>query len=102
MSLIKEDVVRLADLARLQLSDVEIASAETDLDAVLGYIDRLKQIDTAGVSPMTMPAKAEGWREDVCIPCDDLARELILSNFPSRRGDLLRAPAVFANPKGGK
>jgi aspartyl-tRNA(Asn)/glutamyl-tRNA(Gln) amidotransferase subunit C len=102
MSLNREDILKLAELARLQLSEAELVSAEKELDAVLGYVDRLKDVDTGGVDPLTMPAKAEGWRGDVALPCDDLARELILSNFPSRTDDLLRTPAVFEKPKGMK
>ena len=99
MSLSREDILRLADLARLELSDDEIRSAEREITAVLGYVDRLKDVDTEGVEPMTMPAKAEGWRRDEAYACDDRARELILANFPSRKEDLLRTPAVFVKPK---
>jgi aspartyl-tRNA(Asn)/glutamyl-tRNA(Gln) amidotransferase subunit C len=102
MALTHDDVKRLADLARLELTEEELASSETELDAVLGYVDRLKEVDTAGVQPMTMPPRAEGWRTDEAFPCDELARELILSNFPSRKGDLLSTPGVFEHPKGGK
>lgn len=102
MSLTRDDVVKLADLARMQLTDTELSSAEHELDAILSYVHRLQAIDTQGVEPLTMPAKSEDWRDDAALPCDDLTRELLLSNFPARRGDLLSAPAVFANPKGGK
>lgn len=102
MSLTSDDVKRLADLARLELSETELANAEKELDSVLGYVNRLGEIDTKGVEPMTMPAKAEGWREDAVFPKDELERELILSNFPARRGDLLKTPGVFEKPKGGR
>lgn len=100
MALSKEEVKQLADLARLELSDEEIAKAEKELDAILEFVDRLKKVKTEGVEPQTMPAKSSGWREDVVMPSDELARELILSNFPSRRDDLLSVPAVFETPKG--
>lgn len=99
MSLTRDDVKRLAELARLELSDAEAEKAETELDAVLGYVERLAQIDTAGVEPAMPPAKEQGWREDVAIPCDDLGHELILGNFPARKGNLLHTPGVFAAPK---
>lgn len=102
MSLTREDVISLAGLARLDLSPEEIAAAEKDLDAVLGYVDRLKAVETSGVPPMTMPAKATGWREDVALPCDEATRETILANFPDRKGDLLKTPGVFEKPKGGR
>lgn len=99
MSLTREEVKQLADLARLELSDAELARAEKDLDAVLGYVERLQQVKTGDAEPQTMPEKS-AWRADEATPSDDLSRELILSNFPSRKGELLRVPAVFENPKG--
>jgi aspartyl-tRNA(Asn)/glutamyl-tRNA(Gln) amidotransferase subunit C len=99
MALSREDVKRLADLARIRLSDEEMERAEKELDSVLGYVDRLQQVDTTGVDPFTPPVRSE-WREDVALPCDDLAHELILSNFPARKGDLLQTPGVFEKPKG--
>lgn len=99
MSLTKEDVKRLADLARLELSEDEANRAERELDAVLGYVDRLTKVHTEGVEPHAMPARAEGWRADDAVECDDLTHELVLSNFPDRKGNLLHVPAVFTSPK---
>ncbi len=102
MSLTRDDVKKLAELARLDLTDDEIVSMQHDLGSVLKFVDRLKEVDTAGAEPMTMPEKSEGWRNDVAFPCDDVARELILANFPERKGDLLKTPGVFEKPKGKK
>ena len=99
MSLTREDVKRLADLARLELTEDEAARAEKELDAVLGYVDRLTKIQTEHVEPYALPAQAEGWRADDAMECDELTHELVLSNFPDRKGDLLHVPAVFASPK---
>lgn len=99
MSLSREEMKQLADLARLQLTDEELTKVEREVDSILGYVDRLGKIDTQNAEPMTMPAKAEGWREDVAFTCDDATRELILANFPSRNGDALAVPAVFEKPK---
>jgi aspartyl-tRNA(Asn)/glutamyl-tRNA(Gln) amidotransferase subunit C len=101
MTLTRDEVRQLADLARLDLSEEELAMAEQDLDKILGYVDRLKKVETEGVEPFTMPARTE-WRPDVELPCDYAAREIILSNFPERVGDLLKTPGVFDKPKGGK
>lgn len=73
-----------------------------DLENILGFVDRLKEVDTEGVEPLTMPQKAEGWRTDAALPCDAVAREYILLDFPERKGDLLKTPGVFEKPKGGK
>ncbi len=90
----------MADLARLELNEDELAEAEKDLDSILGYVDRLQKIKTKGVEPWSMPTRAQDWREDVVLKCDDLAQEIILSNFPSRKQNMLATPGVFEKPKG--
>lgn len=99
MPLSREDIKQLADLARLALTDEEIAAAEKELDSILGYVDRLRKVRTDNVEPQSMPAKERGWRKDEEMACDELTRELIVSNFPSRKGVLLSVPAVFERPK---
>ncbi len=99
MPLTRDEVKNLADLARLDLSEQELVNAERELEAVLGYVDRLGKIDTTDVEAQSMPARAEGWRDDVSFTCDEATREVLLANFPSRTRDLLSVPAVFQNPK---
>lgn len=101
MSLSRDDVKRLADLARIRLSDEEMGRAETELDSILTYVDRLQQVETEGIPPHAPPVRS-GWREDVALPCDDATREQILANFPARKADLLQTPGVFEKPKTGK
>ena len=102
MSLTRQDVEHLAELSRLALSEEELKQMQSDLDGILGFVDQLKEIDTTNVEPMSMPAKAEGWREDVAVPSSEATRDLIIANFPQRKGDLLKTPGVFEKPKGGK
>ncbi len=99
MPLTRKEVETLAELARLKLSEEELTSAEKDLDSILGYVDRLQKIDTSGVLPHGISSTEIGWRSDTVFECDDATRELILANFPARRGDLLETPAVFEEPK---
>ncbi len=95
----RDDVKNLAELARLELPEEELSKIEQDLEAVLGYVTRLSAVDTSGVEASAPAPKAEGWRPDVAIECDDLGHELILSNFPARKGNLLHTPGVFVKPK---
>jgi aspartyl-tRNA(Asn)/glutamyl-tRNA(Gln) amidotransferase subunit C len=49
----KEETEHIAKLARLGLSDQEIAKYQKDLSAILGYVDKLKEVDIEGVKPFT-------------------------------------------------
>lgn len=51
MKLSKDDVLKLAKLSRLQLSDDEIAQYQEELSAILDYVQKLKDVDTTGLKP---------------------------------------------------
>lgn len=82
MKISREDVLRVAELAHLELTDAEVASVHRDLDSILTYMDKLNELDTSGVEPMAQVLSgAEGGnekvlREDVPARCD-LGREVI-------------------------
>lgn len=99
MKLSKEEVAHLAKLARLDLPEVKLEQMTQDFGSILEYVDRVQALDVDGVEPFAMPSKAQGWRPDVPMESDDLTRELVLTNFPERTGDLLAAPGVFEAPK---
>ena len=99
MRLTREDILHLADLARLALSEDEIKRAESELGSVLGYVQRLAAVNTDDIEAYTSP-KREEWRADVALPCDDMIRDGLIQNFPDKQGALLKTPGVFAHPKG--
>jgi aspartyl-tRNA(Asn)/glutamyl-tRNA(Gln) amidotransferase subunit C len=99
MKLSTDDVSHLAQLSRLDLSAEEIERMTHEFASILGYVDRIQQVDVTDVEPFAMPDRKDGWRPDVADEVDDVTRELILSSFPERAGDLLAAPGVFQTPK---
>jgi aspartyl-tRNA(Asn)/glutamyl-tRNA(Gln) amidotransferase subunit C len=52
MAITRQDVEKVALLARLQLSDAELATMSEQLAQIVGYVDHLAQVDTEGVEPM--------------------------------------------------
>ena len=53
MNITRDTVLYVARLARLRLSDEEVTRMQRDLDAILGYVDTLRELDTAGVPATT-------------------------------------------------
>ncbi len=53
MNITRETVLYVARLARLSLSEDEVTRMQRDLDAVLGYVQKLSELDTTGVPPTT-------------------------------------------------
>ena len=106
MSRIKPEEVReLAVLARLALDDQEVARMTADLDAILGYVDALRELDTAAVEPMTHAVPFDcPLRPDEAKP--SLPIEEALQNAPRREGSFFLVPRIIAGaeasgPRGG-
>ena len=78
-------------LAKLKLSEQEREDAKADMQKMLDYIDKLNELDTAGVEPMThvFPVK-NVFREDVVVNGDD--REQMLANATEQRDGQYQVP----------
>lgn len=65
MKITRQEVQHVADLARLRLSDAELASMTAQLDTILSYVDKLGELDTTEVAPTTHAlAVTNAFRED--------------------------------------
>jgi aspartyl-tRNA(Asn)/glutamyl-tRNA(Gln) amidotransferase subunit C len=49
----KDDVLKLASLARLELTDAEAATFEQEINEILGYVEQLQAVDVSGLEPTT-------------------------------------------------
>jgi aspartyl-tRNA(Asn)/glutamyl-tRNA(Gln) amidotransferase subunit C len=93
-----EEVREIAVLARLELSEQEIERMTTDLDAILGYVDALKELDTTAVEPMTHAVPFDcPLRPDVVGV--SLPVEEALQNAPRREASFFQVPRIVT--KGG-
>jgi aspartyl-tRNA(Asn)/glutamyl-tRNA(Gln) amidotransferase subunit C len=91
----KKDVEEIALLARLALTDEEIARLQRDLGSILGYIETLRELDTSGVEPMTHAVPMDcPLRDDGTGP--SLEVDEALAAAPRRDGDLFAVPHILA------
>jgi aspartyl-tRNA(Asn)/glutamyl-tRNA(Gln) amidotransferase subunit C len=94
MELTLEQVEHIAQLARLTLSAKEKALYQEQLSAILGYFERLQELDTEAISPTaTVLPLHSVMREDVPSPSMD--REDILANAPEAADGCFEVPAVL-------
>jgi aspartyl-tRNA(Asn)/glutamyl-tRNA(Gln) amidotransferase subunit C len=88
------EVKKIASLARLKLSDAEIARLATQLSAILGYFDKLREVKTDGVAPASHPPELVGpRREDVAAPWPKPQELVALSR--DAEGEFYRVPRVL-------
>ena len=90
----REDVVHVARLARLALTDAELETIREQLNAILSHIDALRAVDTSGVEPTSHAVpQFNVMREDEPRPCFPV--EEMLANAPDRAGDFFRVPRII-------
>lgn len=94
MKLRREEVLHLARLARLGLSEEEIEKFSVQLSNILDNFEILKQVDTNDLPPMAQSINLQNvFREDEVTPSYD--PEEILSNAPQREGNCFKIRAVL-------
>ena len=89
-----ETIEYVGILAKLELSDEEKEQAKKDMGSMLDYIDKLGELDTTGVEPMSHVFPVHNvFREDVVTNTDD--RENILKNAPEEKDGMFKVPRTF-------
>ena len=94
MALSNETVRYVADLSRIELQPQEIEKLSRQLQAILDFIDQLKELDICGIEPTShiLPV-SNVFREDTPRPC--LPIEKTLAGAPGREGNFFVVPKVI-------
>ena len=91
MSISRDEVVHVARLARLELTDEELDRFAGQLDAILEAVGKVSELDLSEVEPTLHPlALSNVWAEDE--PRPSLEVEEALANAPDREDDAFRVP----------
>jgi aspartyl-tRNA(Asn)/glutamyl-tRNA(Gln) amidotransferase subunit C len=109
MKITREDVLYVAELAHLELTEAEVDLYRNQLDSILTYIEKLKELDVENVEPMAQvlfdasapsgnapPLAGDlnpALRDDVLRPCT--VGEAILSGAPDASKNYFRVPKVI-------
>ena len=92
MAISREDVLHVARLAYLELSEEEVGRFQEQLSQILDAVSKVAELDLADVPPTSHPLEiANAWREDEprpCLPPDD-----VFANAPDRDDDFFRSPS---------
>ena len=93
MSLDPATIRRIAKLSRIRVEDAEVGKLQTELNAILGWIEQLNEVDVSDIEPLTGAATmALRMREDVVTDGD--IQERVLANAPDRAGEFFAVPKV--------
>ena len=94
MKITEETVQHIAHLARLRFEGDEIASIQHDLNNIISFMDKLNELDTAGVEPLVFMS------DEINVLREDVAEQTItvqeaLKNAPKKDSDYFRIPKVL-------
>ncbi len=93
MTLSKEQVEDIAKLGRLSLTEEEIEKYSKDLNQILGYVEKLQEVDTSKVEPMTGALEFHNvTRPD--IEKHEIDKQAFLDNAPDTEGSAIKVPKM--------
>ena len=94
MEITKQEVEKVAKLARLQVTEAEKDAFTKQLSQILTHVEKLKQYDTKGIEPTsTVLGQVNVFREDIVRP--SLPAEQALANAPEREADGFCVPKII-------
>lgn len=100
MELSLDTVAHIARLARLDLTPEEATRYQTELSAILSYVDRLQELDTTDVPPTShITDTLASLRPDIVAAQPDEIRDALVAAFPESKAGLLSVPPVFSDYK---
>ena len=98
MAVSKDDVKKIAELARLEFSDSEIENYTSEMNNILGYVEKLNELDTENVEPLSHPIENNNvFREDVVKQSTERDRAFI--NAPDKTSEHFKVPKVISQNK---
>jgi aspartyl-tRNA(Asn)/glutamyl-tRNA(Gln) amidotransferase subunit C len=94
MKITREEIVRVAALARLELTEAETETFTEQMDAILAYVEKLDELDTSGIIPTAHAVPMENaFRDDEVRPSIGIGNAL--ANAPDRKDGFFRVPRVI-------
>ena len=94
MSVDKATVAKIASLARIRMSDEEVAAMVPELNNILGWVEQLGEVDVSGVEPMTaVIPNTLRLRDDLVT--DGGIRDKVLANAPAPEHGFFGVPKVI-------
>jgi aspartyl-tRNA(Asn)/glutamyl-tRNA(Gln) amidotransferase subunit C len=95
----RDEVIRVAELAHLELTPEEVELYRGQLDEILVYIGKLEKLDVSSVEPMAQvlfagpPGEHPELRDDIPVPCD--VADAVLAQAPDAVKPFFRVPKVI-------
>lgn len=95
-TLSKEEIIHLAHLANLHLTDEEIEKFRTQMSAILDYVSQLNKVDTQNIEAVSqVTGLKDVVRHDEISSTRSLSQEEVLKNAPNKKDGYIKVKAIF-------
>ncbi len=92
----KEEIQKIANLARIEITDEEADKYSSELSEILGFVEKLNQADTDNIGPTAhITGARNATRADEIRDCPKEEKEAIIQNFPEKKDRFDKVKAVF-------
>ena len=99
MKISREDVLHVAELAHLELTEAEVETYQRQLDSILTYVEKLNELDTSEVEPMAQVLYAGAGEENPALRDDTPAAQnvgnAVLAGAPDPSNHYFRVPKLI-------
>ena len=93
----KKDIEHLADLARITLNPEEIASLQTEIESILGYVSEVKNLTTDSVDTKVVGARYNVFREDKVTNQPESYTKVLLDEAPETKDGYVVVKKILNN-----
>lgn len=94
-SITRDDVLYLAQLSNITLNEADVDMLRHDVGEILGYVEKLNELDTENVEPTYQVTDLENvWRDDE-IDTYGISREVLMKNAPEEMSNQIKVPKVL-------
>lgn len=91
----RDDIIRLAGLSSLSLSDDEITDLQADIGNILNYVEQLNELDTEGVAPAYQVTGLKNITRSDEVKKSEVGREKLLALAPDSKDGQIKVPKVL-------
>ena len=96
MEISKKDVDYVASLARLEFEEEEKENLAKQLGSILGYIEKIKEVDTSTIEPTSHGGTSQNvWRDDVVVKSSQETIDALFKNAPEQDGAFFKVKKVM-------
>ncbi len=92
----KEEIIKVATLARIGVSEKDVEKYQHDLSEILDYFKKLDELDVSGVEPIGhITGMQNTFRTDQQADFGKLGREAIMKNVPDQKDEYIKVKSVL-------